>query len=103
MTTIDHFIDRWAGISGGERANYQLFAIDLAEVLELPKPERATGDTTTDTYCFEQPVRFQHGDGSTTSGFIDLYRRGCFVLEAKDLESSATPGYDSAVAGAQPG
>lgn len=34
-------------------------------------------------YSFEQVVRFDHLDGTTHWGFIDCYRRGCFVLEMK--------------------
>jgi hypothetical protein len=34
-------------------------------------------------YVFERSVHFQNGDGTTSIGRIDLYKRGCFVLEAK--------------------
>jgi hypothetical protein len=34
-------------------------------------------------YVFERPVTFHHPGGSTSTGFIDLYKRACFVLEAK--------------------
>ncbi|HET8901059.1 MAG TPA: DNA methyltransferase, partial [Holophagaceae bacterium] len=34
-------------------------------------------------YCFEKDIRLAHGDGTTTTGFMDLYRAGSFVLEAK--------------------
>jgi len=33
-----------------------------------------------------------NGDGNTTTGFIDLYKRGCFVLEAK--QGSTVAGAD---------
>lgn len=36
-----------------------------------------------DRYVFEYPVTFRHPDNSTSPGRIDLYKRGCFVLEAK--------------------
>ncbi|MEZ5440081.1 MAG: hypothetical protein R3F15_01200 [Lysobacterales bacterium] len=29
-------------------------------------------------YMFERPISFSHGDGSTSAGRIDLYRRGAF-------------------------
>jgi hypothetical protein len=32
---------------------------------------------------FERRVQFMHGDGSASLGFIDSYRRGQFLLEAK--------------------
>jgi hypothetical protein len=44
---------------------------------------------------FERPVTFAHGDGSTSAGRIDCYRRGHFVLEAKKLKAgSHTKGFD---------
>jgi hypothetical protein len=91
---VEGFIARWSGVSGGERANYQLFLTELAEVLELPKPEPATEDDTNNAYCFERRVTVHHGDGTTSPGFIDLYRRGCFVLEAKDVKNPTTGKYD---------
>lgn len=40
-------------------------------------------------YVFERRVDFKHPDGSTTAGRIDLYKRDCFILEAK--QSSKRP------------
>ena len=38
------------------------------------------------------------GDGSESRGFIDLYRRGCFVCEAKQTgKGLETPGWDEAM------
>jgi hypothetical protein len=34
-------------------------------------------------YVFERAVQFHNGDGTTSTRRIDLYKRGCFVLEAK--------------------
>jgi hypothetical protein len=39
---------------------------------------------------FESRVQFAHGDGGESLGFIDCYRRGAFVLEAKKIK--AAPG-----------
>lgn len=76
LPDVESFIRRWQGVSGGERSNYQLFLLDLAALLELPLPEPAVGDPALDAYWFERPVRFRHGDGSESQGFIGLYRRG---------------------------
>ena len=47
---------------------------------------------------FERPVTFSHGDGSSSAGRIDLYKRGCFVLEAKKLKAPThTKGFDDAM------
>src|SRR5690606_32134494 len=73
-----------AGASGGsERANYQLFIIGLCEALGLERPAMAMEENQFNDYVFERSIAFKHADGTTTSGFIDCYRRNCFVLEAK--------------------
>ncbi|WP_205409729.1 class I SAM-dependent DNA methyltransferase [Pseudothauera hydrothermalis] len=83
VSAISAFITRWQAASGSERANYQLFLTELTEALELPRPEPASDDTRDNAYVFERRVDIAHADGSVTRGFIDLYRRGAFVLEAK--------------------
>jgi hypothetical protein len=99
---LEAFIARWQAASGSERANYQLFLTELSEELGLPRPEPASDDTRDNAYVFERRVDIRHADGSVNRGFIDLYRRGCFVLEAKqtgrDLD---TDGWDRAMLRAQ--
>lgn len=98
IAAIDRFIGRWDGVSGSERANYQLFITDLCQCLDLPIPEPASEDTRENSYVFERRVSFAHGDGTTSSGFIDCYRRGSFVLEAKKVKrSSSAKGFDDAL------
>ena len=78
------FIQRWSGASSAERANYALFLSELCDVLEVPRPEPATDESANNAYVFERAVNFHHrGSDKTTTGRIDLYKRGCFVLEAK--------------------
>ena len=95
---IDAFIARWDCASGTERANYQLFLTELCTLLGLPQPDPARQDTQDNAYCFERRVVFQHGDGTESQGYIDLYRRICYVLECKQtglaLDSS---GWDRAM------
>jgi hypothetical protein len=79
---IDAFIDRWKDTGGSEHANYQLFVIELTELLGLDRPNPATDDDSNDHYRFERPVTFAHTHKRTT-GFIDAYRAGHFVLETK--------------------
>ena len=92
---VEAFIARWVASGAAERANYQLFLSELADVLGVPRPEPAVPDDSRNAYVFERSVTFHHADGTTTTGRIDLYKRGCFVLEAKqgaDLEQNgATP------------
>ncbi len=77
------FIERWQNSGAAERANYQLFLSELCDYLGVPRPNPAVGDVRLDEYVFERPVTFRHPNGLTSAGFIDLYKRGCFVLEAK--------------------
>lgn len=77
------FIARWKNCSGTERANYQLFLMELVHLLGLPKADPASEDTRDNAYVFERRVIIKKADGTQTNGFIDLYKRGSFVLEAK--------------------
>lgn len=79
---VASFIERWRRSGGAERANYVMFLTELCTLLDLPGPEPARDDGTTD-YRFEYPVRLRDDDGKASTGRIDLYKRHCFVLEAK--------------------
>jgi hypothetical protein len=61
------FIEHWKGVTASELATAQTFVMDLCELLGVPKPEQ--------DYMFERPVTFSHGDGSSSAGLIDCYRR----------------------------
>jgi hypothetical protein len=80
---IQAFIARWKGSGASERANFQPFFIELCDLLGVPRPEPAGTINQRNTYGFERAVIFHNPDGSTSTGFIDLYKRGCFVCEAK--------------------
>lgn len=77
------FIEKWKASGASERANCQPFLIGLSQLIGVPEPDSASDTPENDSYAFERPVTFHHPDGSTSSGRIDLYKRGCFVLEAK--------------------
>ncbi len=78
------FIARWAAATASERANSQLFLSELCDVLGVTRPE----PTRDGGYAFEFEVTEHHADGSTSQGRIDLYRRGCFVLESKQFQAA---------------
>ena len=88
---VEAFIDRWERSGAAERANYQLFLSELCDLIGVPHPDPATPDTEQNAYVFERAVTFHHGDGTTSPGRIDLYKRGCFVLEAKQGVDADTP------------
>jgi hypothetical protein len=99
---IESFIARWSQASGSERSNCQPFVMELCTLLGLPQPDPARDDTRDNAYVFERRVTFAHGDGSQSNGFIDCYRRGTFVLEAKKVKvgragDTLTKGFDDAL------
>jgi len=81
---VERFIARWQGREGGqERANYGLFLSELCDTLGVPRPEPAAATTAENDYVFERAVKETSLDGAAGTGRIDLYKKGCFVLEAK--------------------
>jgi hypothetical protein len=77
--TIQAFIDRWQNSGAAERANYQLFLTELGDIIGVEHPRPKTPFEHENAYVFEKSVPSGHG----TTNSIDLYKRGCFVLEAK--------------------
>jgi len=82
-TDIQVFIDRWAQSGANERANYQLFLSELCDVIGAERPTGSSASDAFNDYVFERAVAIPKRDGSTRAGRIDLYKKGCFVLEAK--------------------
>jgi SAM-dependent methyltransferase len=81
---IASFVEYWSGREGGqERANYQLFIVALCDLLRVERPNAAEATRDRNNYVFERAVEFKEADGTVSIGRIDLYRRGAFVLEAK--------------------
>ena len=88
---IQEFITRWSGVTASELSTAQSFTIELCQLLGVEKPH----PTAAQDYMFERPINFAHGDGSTSNGRIDCYKRGHFVLEAKKLKvGTHTKGFD---------
>jgi len=77
--------DRWAGAPAAERANAQSYLRDLCEALGVPAPLPAGSG-----YEFELPVKLVTRDGTETTGFVDCYKGGHFILEAKDVQGGAS-------------
>ena len=89
---IEAFVSRWEKSGGNERANYQLFITEFCDALGIERP-RAKGTTEGDRYCFDKDIKVIHPSGEFTPNFIDLYKEGHFVLEAKqgsDLSAKGT-------------
>lgn len=92
VAEVEAFIRRWEASGAAERANYQLFLSELCDIIAVPRPNPAVADDGQNDYVFERAVVFQHGDGNTSTGRVDLYKRGCFVLEAKQGANTPEPG-----------
>lgn len=80
---IQEFLARWGPAGGAERANCQPFIIDLCDLLGVPRPEPSVPDESRNAYVFDRKVTRTTDDGAQTPNFIDVYKRGCFVLETK--------------------
>ncbi|MBI5549135.1 MAG: hypothetical protein HY901_35060 [Deltaproteobacteria bacterium] len=80
---LAQFTKEWASSSGSERASFQHFLLDLCDVLGVARPAKPTGDPTKDHYTFEHDAKMPLEGGAVSLGRMDLYKQGCFILEAK--------------------
>ncbi len=81
--SVDAFIARWSNLPGGaERANFQGFVYELVEALGLDRPDPAQGGVL-GAYQFDGPIANASFRSTNAKGFADLYKRGSFVMEAK--------------------
>ena len=98
--SLPEFIARWRESGAAERANCQPFLVELCDLLGVERPHPAQSDDTQNAYVFERAVTFQNPDGTTSPGRIDLYKRGCFVLEAKQgrdrVQAASAPSAEAA-------
>ena len=85
--SIDAFIARWEISEGAARANYAMFLSELCDTIGVTRPDPASGGLG--DYRFERSVVRNEHDGSTSKRRIDLYKRDCFIVEAK--QASAVP------------
>jgi hypothetical protein len=92
MSTHDaeSFIKRWRTSGGAENANAPLFLAELCDLLGVERPHPACPEINQNAYTFERDVFFPNPDGTESRGRIDLYKRGSFVLEAK--QGTQAPG-----------
>ena len=94
---VEAFIAHWTDREGGaERANYQMFLLNLCDVLGVPHPQPASAHREANDYVFERAVRPRDSAETSAPKRIDLYKRGCFILEAKQ---SRLPGKRNAIPG----
>lgn len=77
------FLGRWQASGGAERSNYALFLAELCDLLGVARPEPVVPDESKNHYVFDRAITATRPDGSKAPNFIDLYKRGHFVLETK--------------------
>jgi len=82
---IQRFIARWLRVRRSGTCQLPALPLELCDVLNTPRPDPYDPDEAGNAYVFEKSVPLPHG----ATGRIDLYRRGCFVLEAKQGGESA--------------
>lgn len=80
---IDKFIAAWRDTGGSELANTQSFINGLCQILGVDAPAGSRTDDAHNDYVYERRVFQDNGDGTQSFGRIDCYKRGCFILEAK--------------------
>ncbi len=83
--TVDEFIARWTAREGGaERANYQMFLSELCDGdRRRPDPAPGADRGRNRDYVFERAVSPRESADTTAPRRIDLYKKGAFILEAK--------------------
>jgi len=82
-TDIEAFIAHWRDTGGSELANTQSFINGLCGLIGVAPPDGSRTDDTHNDYVFERRVFQDNGDGTTSFGRLDAYKRGAFILEAK--------------------
>lgn len=91
MSPAEAFISRWERSEGMENATSQTFLNELCDLLQVDRPHPARARNRDNRYVFEKRVTFISPNGRRSQGRIDLYKRGCFVLESKQGSNPLTP------------
>ncbi|MEZ6012251.1 MAG: type IIL restriction-modification enzyme MmeI [Hyphomonas sp.] len=78
--TPEEFVARWAPSGGSEQANAKLFLAELTEIIGAVRPDPVVPRLSENDYVFERRISLRADDANR---YIDLYKRDCFVLEAK--------------------
>jgi hypothetical protein len=81
---IEDFISHWSKAELSENQISQPFLVELCDLLDVPQPDNRRNGS----YTFEFHVSELQHDGTTKEGRIDLYKRGCFVLESKKFQEA---------------
>jgi hypothetical protein len=81
LPEIEAFISRWNDAGEAEVANYASFLDEVCDIIGVARPTPANGPLG--DYRYQRRVtRFAEGEAPSQRR-IDLYKRNCFILEAK--------------------
>lgn len=80
---VEAFIAEWVITGGSELANTQSFLNGLCALIGVSAPNGSQSDDAHNDYVYERRVFQDNGDGTVSFGRVDAYKRGSFVLEAK--------------------
>ena len=83
VDALSTLIEEVKASGGAENANAQIFVERFTRALGLPTPDFASEGNQYNDYVFERRVDFKSGGEVVKTGRIDCYKRGCFILEAK--------------------
>ena len=89
-SSVAAFIERWSASGAAERANFQPFLSELCDLIGVERPQPSTEVRAENTYAFERSVQFAE-DPDRERGQIDCYRKGAFVMEAKQGSGQVEP------------
>jgi hypothetical protein len=81
LDRVVQFVEKWQNRTGSEEANFQPFFSELCAAIGVAAPGLKTDRD--DEYCYEKPVKMVSPGGTAKTGKIDVFKRGCFVFEAK--------------------
>lgn len=82
-SNLQALADRWVGARAGERANLQLYLMELCDALMVSRPRpRGSG------YEVELQIDAITVEGAESANFIDCWKAGHFALEGKDHAAS---------------
>lgn len=77
-----------------------MFLSEFCQTIGVPSPDPASDDTRSNDYVFERGVKRRESEGVASTLRIDLYKRGCFILEARScgrsVSGQSVPGQRSA-------
>lgn len=90
MPPVEAFIAKFNQSGGSELGSSQAFIMGLCDILGVPQPEAPRPALDDNNYAFEAQITFTKADGRTSTGRIDLYKKGYFIWESKQGSEKAS-------------